>query len=62
VNNLTFGCGTQHGIVQPGKWSTRKNARGDIEGTPPHLEGGNPAPTPTGTRKTPPDGDDEDAA
>jgi hypothetical protein len=24
VSNLTFGCGTQHGIVQPGGWSTRR--------------------------------------
>ena len=39
VNNLTFGCGTQHGIIQPGKWSTRKNARGDTEWIPPpHLD------------------------
>ena len=43
VNNLTFGCGTQHGIVQPGKWRTRKNARGDTEWIPPpHLERGQP--------------------
>jgi hypothetical protein len=43
VNNLTFGCGTQHGIVQPGKWSTHKNARGDTEWIPPpHLDRGQP--------------------
>ena len=43
VNNLTFGCGTQHGIIQPGKWSTRKNARGDTEWIPPpHLDRGQP--------------------
>ncbi len=35
VNNLTFACGTQHGIVQPGKWTTRKNAHGDTEWIPP---------------------------
>ncbi len=43
VNQLTFGCGTQHRIVQPGGWSTRKNARGDTEWIPPpHLERGQP--------------------
>ena len=43
VNNLTFGCSTQHGIIQPGKWSTRKNARGDTEWIPPpHLDRGQP--------------------
>jgi hypothetical protein len=34
VNNLTFGCGTQHRIVQPGGWSTRKNARATPNGSP----------------------------
>jgi hypothetical protein len=43
VNNLTFGCGTQHGIVRPGGWSTRKNAKGDTEWIPPpHLDCGQP--------------------
>jgi hypothetical protein len=43
INNLTFGCGTQHRIVQPGGWSTRKNARGDTEWIPPpHLDRGQP--------------------
>jgi Domain of unknown function (DUF222) len=43
VNNLAFGCGTQHAIVQPGGWSTRKNANGDTEWIPPpHLERGQP--------------------
>ena len=43
VNNLTFGCGTQHGIVQPGKWSTRKNTKGETEWIPPpHLDRGQP--------------------
>src|SRR5271157_3623675 len=37
VNNLAFGCGTQHRLVQPGGWSTRKNARGDTEWIPPPL-------------------------
>ena len=31
VNDLTFGCGTQHRIIQPGGWSTRKNAKGETE-------------------------------
>jgi hypothetical protein len=35
VSDLTFGCGTQHGIVQPGKWSARKNAKGETEWIPP---------------------------
>ncbi len=43
VNNLTFGCGTQHRIVQPGGWSTRKNLNGDTEWIPPpHLDRGQP--------------------
>ena len=31
VNDLTFGCGTQHRILKPGGWTTRKNTRGDTE-------------------------------
>jgi Domain of unknown function (DUF222) len=43
VNNLAFGCGTQHGLVQPGGWTTRKNAHGDTEWIPPpHLDRGQP--------------------
>jgi hypothetical protein len=43
VNNLAFGCGTQHGLVQPGGWSTRKNTHGDTEWIPPpHLDRGQP--------------------
>jgi Domain of unknown function (DUF222) len=43
VNNLTFGCGPQHGIVQPGGWRTRKNIRGETEWIPPpHLDRGQP--------------------
>jgi len=43
VNNLTFGCPTQHHIVQPGGWGTRKNARGETEWIPPpHLDRGQP--------------------
>ena len=41
VNNLTLGCCTQHRLIQPGGWSTRKNANGDTEWIPPpHLERG----------------------
>ena len=43
VNELTFACGPQHRILEPGGWSTRKNARGDTEWIPPpHLERGQP--------------------
>jgi hypothetical protein len=43
INNLTLGCGTQHRIVQPGGWSTRKNAHGDTEWIPPpDLDRGQP--------------------
>ena len=39
VNDLTFACGPHHRILQPGGWSTHKNARGDTEWIPPpHLE------------------------
>jgi hypothetical protein len=43
VNDLTFGCGTNHQLVRPGGWTTRKNARGDTEWIPPpHLDRGQP--------------------
>ncbi|OBH72180.1 hypothetical protein A5682_06745 [Mycobacterium mantenii] len=43
VNDLTFACGPQHRLLQPGGWSTRKNARGDTEWIPPpHLDRGQP--------------------
>jgi hypothetical protein len=43
VNNLAFGCGTQHHIVQPGGWTTRKNSHGVTEWIPPpHLDRGQP--------------------
>jgi hypothetical protein len=43
INNLAFGCPTQHHIVQPGGWSTRKNAKGETEWIPPpHLDRGQP--------------------
>lgn len=35
VNDLTFSCTSQHHMLQPGGWSTRKNARGDTEWLPP---------------------------
>jgi hypothetical protein len=43
VNDLTFGCGTQHRIAPPGGWSTRKNIKGETEWIPPpHLDRGQP--------------------
>ncbi len=39
VNGLTLACGADHPIVEPGGWTTRKNARGDTEWIPPaHLD------------------------
>jgi hypothetical protein len=48
VNNLTFGCGTQHGIVQPGGWSIPQNAHGDTDEFPSKLRLG--AKLPLGRR------------
>jgi hypothetical protein len=43
VNDLTFACGSQHRLVQPGGWTTRKNANGETEWIPPpHLDRGQP--------------------
>jgi hypothetical protein len=43
VNDLTFGCTTQHHMLRPGGWTTRKNAKGDTEWIPPpHLDRGQP--------------------
>ncbi len=43
VNDLTFACGPQHHLLRPGGWTTRKNAKGDIEWIPPaHLDRGQP--------------------
>ncbi|OMB96890.1 HNH endonuclease signature motif containing protein [Mycobacterium colombiense] len=43
VNDLTFACGTQHRLLRPGGWTTRKNAGGDTEWLPPpHLDRGRP--------------------
>lgn len=37
VNDLTLGCGTQHRIVQPGGWSTRKTPTATPNGSPEKL-------------------------
>ncbi|KLO33587.1 HNH endonuclease signature motif containing protein [Mycobacterium haemophilum] len=43
INNLTFGCGPQHRLLQPGGWTTRKRHNGDTEWIPPpHLDRGQP--------------------
>ena len=43
VDGLTFACGPHHRLLQPGSWSTHKNAKGDTEWIPPpHLERGQP--------------------
>jgi hypothetical protein len=43
VNDLTFACDSQHRLVQPGGWATRKRANGDTEWIPPpHLDRGQP--------------------
>ncbi|OIN82116.1 HNH endonuclease [Mycobacterium malmoense] len=43
INTLTLTCGSDHPLVEPGGWSTRKNAHGDTEWIPPaHLDYGQP--------------------
>ena len=43
VYKLTLGCGPQHRLLQPGGWTTQKNANGDTEWIPPpHLDRGQP--------------------
>ena len=43
VNDLTFGCGPHHRLIQPCGWATRKRANGDTEWIPPpHLDRGQP--------------------
>ncbi|MEC4764665.1 HNH endonuclease signature motif containing protein [Mycobacterium sherrisii] len=43
VDDLTFACGTQHRMLRPGGWTTRKNSRGETEWLPPpHLDRGQP--------------------
>jgi hypothetical protein len=40
VNDLTFGCGPHHRLLQPGRWTTHKNAHRDPP--PPRLDHGQP--------------------
>jgi hypothetical protein len=43
IDTLTLACGSDHSLVQPCGWMTRKNARGDTEWIPPpHLDRGQP--------------------
>ena len=43
ITNLTLACGSDHPLVEPGGWTTRKNARGDTEWIPPpHHDRGQP--------------------
>jgi hypothetical protein len=43
IDDLTFACGPQHRLVQPGGWKTRKRADGTTEWIPPpHLDYGQP--------------------
>ncbi|MGB8387415.1 DUF222 domain-containing protein, partial [Mycobacterium sp.] len=41
INNLTPACGSDHALVEPAGWTTRKRANGDTEWIPPpHLDSG----------------------
>jgi len=43
VDTLTLACGSDHALVEPGGWTTRKRANGDTEWIPPpHLDYGQP--------------------
>ncbi|MGO9223670.1 HNH endonuclease signature motif containing protein [Mycobacterium sp.] len=43
VNTLTLACGSDHRLVGPGGWTTRKDTRGDTQWIPPpHLDRGQP--------------------
>jgi hypothetical protein len=43
ITTLTFACGADHPLVQPGGWSTRKRHDGTTEWIPPpHLDHGQP--------------------
>lgn len=43
VNELTFACGADHPLVEPGGWTTRTRDDGEIEWIPPaHLDHGQP--------------------
>jgi hypothetical protein len=62
VNTLTLACGSDHPLVEPGGWTTRKRKDGTTEWIPPpHLDHGQPR---TNTFHHPEkllaDGDDED--
>jgi uncharacterized protein DUF222 len=62
INTLTLACGSDHPLVQPGGWTTRKRANGDTEWIPPpHLDHGQPrVNTFHHPEKLLADGDDED--
>ncbi|OCB39298.1 hypothetical protein A5676_14060 [Mycobacterium malmoense] len=62
IDGLTFACGPHHRLLQPGGWTTRKNATGETEWLPPpHLDRNQPR---TNTFQHPErllrDGDDDD--
>ena len=43
INKLALACGSDHPLVEPGGWTTRKRANGDTEWIPPpHLDRGQP--------------------
>ncbi|MGO9185997.1 HNH endonuclease signature motif containing protein [Mycobacterium sp.] len=43
VNTLALACGSDHPLVEPGGWTTRKRVNGDTEWIPPaHLDHGQP--------------------
>ncbi|APT10490.1 HNH endonuclease [Mycobacterium avium] len=43
INDLTFACGPHHRLLQPGAWTTHKNAKGETEWIPPpHLDRNQP--------------------
>ncbi|MDO2385185.1 HNH endonuclease signature motif containing protein [Mycobacterium avium subsp. hominissuis] len=43
INDLTFACGPHHRLLQPGAWTTHKNARGETQWLPPpHLDRNQP--------------------
>jgi Domain of unknown function (DUF222) len=47
VNELTFACGADHPLVEPGGWTTRKRRNGETEWIPPsHLDHGQPRTNP----------------
>jgi hypothetical protein len=43
INQLTLACGSDHSLVEPGGWTTRKRANGDTQWIPPaHRDYGQP--------------------